>query len=99
MSPSHTVGTPPLNVTFSDSNSSYSDLPSRCGPGNTTLAPASAVEYGSPQALTWNIGTTGSTTSRPDSAIASGSAAAYACSRVERWLYTAPFGLPVVPEV
>ena len=37
--PSHTVGTPALKVTFSASNSSYSDLPSRCGPGNTSLAP------------------------------------------------------------
>ena len=33
-------------------------------------------EYGRPQALTWNIGTTGSTTSRADRFSVSGSAAA-----------------------
>ena len=43
-------------------------LPSSAGPGNTSLAPTSAAEYGMPQALTWNIGTTGSTESRADSA-------------------------------
>ncbi len=34
------------------------------------------AEYGRPQALTWNIGTTGSTTSRADRFSASGSAEA-----------------------
>jgi len=48
------------------------DLPSRAGPGNTSLAPVSAVVYGRPQAFTWNIGTTGSTLSRADKFIASG---------------------------
>jgi hypothetical protein len=52
-----------------------------------------------PQALTWNMGTTGSTASRADRHITSGSAAAYACSTVERWLYSAALGLPVVPLV
>jgi hypothetical protein len=61
-------------------------LPSIAGPGNTSLAPVSAAEYGMPQALTWNIGTTGNTESRADRPMTSGSAAAYACRMVERWL-------------
>ena len=48
--------------------------PSIFGPGNTSFAPTIAQPYGSAQALTWNIGTTGSTTSAPASPIASGSA-------------------------
>ena len=93
------MGTPALNVTFSPSNSSYSDLPSRCGPGNTSLAPTSGTEYGKPQALTWNIGTTGSTESLADRLSASGKAIAKVCSTVLRWLYSTPLGLPVVPLV
>ena len=52
-----------------------------------------------PQALTWNMGTTGSTQSRALMLRASGSAPASACSMVERWLYSAALGLPVVPLV
>ena len=97
--PSQTVGTPAENVTPSDSNSSYSDLPSSAAPGNTILAPDSSTEYGRPQALTWNIGTTGSTVSAADTLSAFGIAEPYECSTVERCEYSAPFGLPVVPEV
>src|SRR3990167_1507610 len=60
----HTVGTPAAKLTFSDSMSSKMDLPSMAGPGNTSLAPVMAAEYGRPQAFTWNMGTTGSTASR-----------------------------------
>ena len=76
MRPSQTVGTPALNVTFSPSNNSYSDLPSRCGPGITSLAPTSGTAYGRLQALTWNIGTTGRITSLAEQSSESGSAAA-----------------------
>ena len=86
MTPSQMVGTPALKVTRSDSNSACSDLPSRCGPGKTSLAPTSGALYGRPQALTWNIGTTGRMVSAEELAIASGSAEAKACSTVERWL-------------
>src|SRR3954470_645963 len=79
----HTVGTPAAKVTPSASISSYTDLPSRAGPGNTSLQPVRAAVYGIPHALTWNMGTTGSTQSRADSAITSGKAAAYACKVVE----------------
>ncbi|MDT4846153.1 hypothetical protein FQZ97_801680 [compost metagenome] len=68
-------------------------------PGNTSLAPTSGTEYGRPHALTWNIGTTGRITSRAEQPSASGSADAYECSTVERCEYSAPLGLPVVPEV
>ena len=93
------MGTPADIVTCSCSNNSYIDLPSSAGPGNTILAPVSGTEYGKPQALTWNIGTTGSTASRADTFSASGMVEAYECSTVERCEYSAPFGLPVVPEV
>ena len=48
----HTVGTPAANVTLSASIKSKIDLPSMAGPGNTSLAPVMAAEYGMPQALT-----------------------------------------------
>ena len=41
--PSHTVGTPAVVVTFSDSNSSYRLLPSSAAPGKTSLAPFSGA--------------------------------------------------------
>ena len=69
------VGTPAAKVTPSASMSSYSDLPSSAGPGSTSLQPVSGAEYGSPQAFTWNMGTTGMAVSRADSPITSGSAA------------------------
>ncbi|MDT4843308.1 hypothetical protein FQZ97_772370 [compost metagenome] len=72
----HTVGTPAAKVTPSASISSYTDLPSSDGPGNTSLQPTSAAEYGMPHALTWNIGTTGSTESCAEMRMTSGSAAA-----------------------
>ena len=48
----HTVGTPAAKLTFSLSINSKIDLPSIAGPGNTSLAPVIAAQYGSPQALT-----------------------------------------------
>ena len=73
--PCQTVGTPAANVTCSDSISDCSVSGSPIfGPGNTSFAPTIAQPYGSAQALTWNIGTTGRTTSAPASPIASGSA-------------------------
>src|SRR5687768_6689956 len=72
---SHTVGTPAESVTFSCSISSYTDLPSRCGPGKTIFAPTMVQVYGRLQALAWNIGTTGRTESRAERSRASGSAA------------------------
>ena len=62
-------------------------------------APDSGTEYGRPQALTWNMGTTGSTVSEARTFRPLGMAEAYACNTVERCEYSAPLGLPVVPEV
>ncbi len=74
--PSQTVGTPADTVTPSWSNSADRDAPSSAGPGSTSFAPTSAAENGSPQALTWNIGTTGTTESDARRQSASGSAEA-----------------------
>src|SRR5262249_3029655 len=97
--PCHTVGTPAETVTFSASSNSYKDLPPSAAPCIISFAPPIGAAYGRPHALTWNIGTTGSNESRAERFSASGSAIAKLCSSVERWLYSAPFGLPVVPEV
>jgi hypothetical protein len=55
--------------------------------------------YGIPQALTWNIGTTGSTESCSLIPRPSAVARAIECREMLRCEYRAPFGLPVVPEV
>ena len=60
---SQIVGTPPASVTFSDSISFASGSPWRKRPGITRSAPTRHAAYGNPHALTWNIGTTGSTRS------------------------------------
>ena len=52
-----------------------------------------------PQALAWNIGTTGRITSDSRAPRLSAVIAPIVCRKVERWLYTTPFGLPVVPLV
>jgi hypothetical protein len=61
--PIQMVGTPPVSVTRSVWNRSTRLAGSRCGPGITSLAPTITQEKGMPQALAWNIGTTGRTTS------------------------------------
>ena len=78
--------TPAETGTPSLSTNSWSDLPSSPGPGKTSLAPTMQAEYGRPQALTWNIGTTGRMQSRVDTLSASGMADAMVCRMVERWL-------------
>ena len=47
----------------------------------------------------WNIGTTGRIVSRADSASTPGVLPTSALSTMARCEYSAPFGLPVVPEV
>jgi len=49
--------------------------------------------------LAWNIGTIGRATSRSENPTTSVMSTAIECSTVERWEYTTPLGLPVVPEV
>jgi hypothetical protein len=84
--PSQSVGTPAAMVTRSSCMSSSSDSASRCGPGKTSLAPVSAAQNGSPHALAWNIGTTGSTQSSSPMPSVSFMHAASVCSTFERWL-------------
>ena len=97
--PSQMVGTPAVRVTPSPANRSSRLSGSRWGPGKTWLAPTKVAAKGNPQALAWNMGTTGVTVSWQDSPTPSGRALARACSTVERWEYTTPLGRPVVPEV
>ncbi len=59
----HTVGTPSRLVTCSPSMSSSRLTGSSPGPGRTSFDPFIAAAYGTPHALTWNIGTTGRMTS------------------------------------
>ena len=65
----------------------------------TSRAPVFVEMYGRPQALTWNIGTTGMTESRSLIPRPSDWLAPSACRTVERCEYRTPFGLPVVPLV
>ena len=62
-------------------------------------APVATAACARPHALAWNIGTTGKITSDSQVARLSTIIAPIVCMNVERWLYTTPFGLPVVPDV
>ena len=84
VSMSHTVGTAADSVTCSLSSNSYTDCPSSLAPGMTILQPAIGQMNVSAQALAWNIGTMGSTTSRARRPNASPPFAAKACSMLER---------------
>ena len=61
--PFQIVGTPALQVTPSAAIRSASPCGVRSGPGRTCLAPSIVAMYGMPQAIAWNIGTTGITES------------------------------------
>ena len=50
------------------------------------LDPASSPAYGRPHALTWNIGTTGMSTSRSERPSPSAVSVISECSSVDRWL-------------
>ena len=93
------VGTPAVMVTSSFARFSSMLSGSMCAPGMTCFAPTSVEVNGSPQALTWNIGTTGMTTSRSRMFRVSAIAEAMECRQIARCEYSAPFGRPVVPEV
>ena len=80
------VGTPAVQVTFSPERSASRPGPSRFGPGKTCLAPTIVQVNGNPQALTWNIGTTGMITSLAEKPIESGSAEIREWSTMARWL-------------
>jgi hypothetical protein len=82
--PIQIVGTPAASVTFSPSISSAIAFGCRFGPGMTSDAPAITAAWQRPQALAWNIGTTGITTSRSHTPAASVTIAASECRTVER---------------
>jgi hypothetical protein len=58
---------------------------SRWGPGIMSFAPTSTEAKGRPQALTWNMGTTGRTQSRSESANVLPIATIMEWRTVERW--------------
>ena len=78
------VGTAAATVTRSCSISRASGSGCRKRPGITRSAPTKVDACGSPQAFAWNIGTTGSTRSAFEIAIASARQEASACSTFER---------------
>ena len=94
-----TVGTAAEKVTPSVSSSSKIEAPSILAPGMTILAPVPGAENATPQALAWNIGTTGRITSRCDRPITSGCRVIRVWRTLERCEYITPLGSPVVPEV
>ena len=93
------VGTPAVKVTPSFTMRSASAFGCIIAPGKTSAAPAAGAACAMPQALAWNIGTTGIATSRTREAERVGRVHAIVCSTVERCEYTTPLGLPVVPLV
>src|SRR3954468_23318897 len=95
----HTVGTAPAKVGFSVAMSFANGSACRYRSGMIIDAPTMSAAYGNPQAFAWNIGTTGSTRSCPDNAIASPIHTAIERRYIERCEYATPFGLPVVPLV
>jgi hypothetical protein len=77
ITPSQTVGTPALKVTPSVLEQLVQRLAvQEAGRGTPASRRPCGALYGRPQALTWNIGTTGRITSAEEQPIASGSAAA-----------------------
>jgi len=80
------VGTPAVKVTCSPLNSSNKLTGSRWGPGKTCFAPTMVQVKGNPHALTWNMGTTGRTTSCREIPKVSAIAEAKEWSTNDRWL-------------
>ena len=97
--PIQIVGTPAATVTRSASMSDAIASGARFGPGITRVAPLPTAACARPHAFAWNMGTTGSTRSRSDTARLPAATTPKVCSTVDRCVDTTPFGLPVVPLV
>ena len=97
--PIQMVGTPAATVTRSSSMSLARATGDRSAPGITRVAPVATPAWARPQALAWNIGTTGSTTSRSQTPIVSAIITPKVWRTIDRCEYTTPLGFPVVPEV
>ena len=95
----HNVGTAAARVARSAAMKAASGAAWANRFGSSRSAPTSQAAYGMPQALPWNMGTTGSTRSYWLSPRASPEDTPSVCRNVDRWLYTTPFGMPVVPLV
>jgi hypothetical protein len=80
------VGTAPARVGRSSAIIRARGSACRKRPGRTKSVPAIQPAYGSPQALAWNIGTTGSTLSCSVSPSTLPLVFATECSHVDRWL-------------
>ena len=68
-------------------------------PGMTSLVPEAGPAKAMPQALAWNMGTTGRITSLGVAPITVAVIAMKVCRKLERCEYSTPLGFPVVPEV
>ena len=82
--PIQMVGTPAATVTFSTSIISAMALGTMFGPGMTRPAPVATAAWARPQALAWNMGTTGRMTSRSDAPRLSAVMAPMVCRNVDR---------------
>ena len=91
--PIQMVGTPAVRVTPSVRIRLLMAWGERSAPGNTRSDPASTPAWHSPQALAWNMGTTGRTTSVSLTARLSARQAAMEWRTIDRWEYTTPWGL------
>jgi len=68
-------------------------------PGMTSLAPDAGPAKAMPQALAWNIGTTGWITSFGDGPRTVDCMPSRVWMKFDRCEYRTPLGFPVVPEV
>ena len=73
--------------------------PSMRAPGMTSLVPPAGPAKAMPQALAWNIGTTGRITSLGEAPSTVDCMPSSVWMKFERCEYRTPFGFPVVPEV
>ena len=73
-------------MTFSSSMRAAIAFGERSGPGITSDAPHATAAWARPQALAWNIGTTGRMTSLSLAPRLSVVVTPIVCSHVERWL-------------
>ena len=94
-----TVGTAPVNVTLSFWTSSQMSRGWGFGPAKIWVDPTMTPVNGRHQALAWNMGTMWRMVSSSEIPNESVSASPRQCRNIARWVYTTPFGLPVVPEV
>ena len=83
--PIQMVGTPAAMVTDSLSMRPASAPGDRSAPGMTRVAPVATPAWASPQALAWNIGTTGRITSRSQAPRVSAIIVPKVWSTIDRW--------------